>query len=143
MIGNGQLYEKIINLSKELKIKNIDFVEWIEYTELVKEINKADIVLGIFGGTDKSLRVIPNKVFQAVACRKVVITGDSSAIRELFKDKEDIMLCENRNSESLRNAILELKNDSRLRKNLADNSYKIFKNSLVCKEIGKELLKFV
>jgi len=143
MIGNGQLYEKIINLSKELEIKNIDFIEWIEYTELVKEINKADVVLGIFGGTDKSLRVIPNKVFQAVACGKPVITGDSSAIRELFTDKKNIFLCENRNSESLRNAILELKNDNKLRRNLADNSYEIFKDNLICKEIGKELMKFI
>ena len=143
MIGNGQLYEKIINLSKELEIKNIDFVEWIEYTKLVKEINKADVVFGIFGGTDKSLRVIPNKVFQAIACGKPVITGDSLAVRELFTNEENISLCENRNAESLKNAILELKNNSSLRKNLADNSYEVFKNSLVCKEIGKELLKFV
>ena len=143
MIGTGQLYEKIINLSKELEIKNIDFVEWIEYTKLVKEINKADVVFGIFGGTDKSLRVIPNKVFQAIACGKPVITGDSLAVRELFTNEENISLCENRNAESLKNAILELKNNSSLRKNLADNSYEVFKNSLVCKEIGKELLKFV
>jgi len=143
MIGNGQLYDEIIALSKKLGIKNIDFVEWIEYNELINEINKADVVLGIFGGTEKSSRVIPNKVFQAIACGKPVITGDSPAIRELFTDKENIALCENRNAESLRNAILELKNDNGLRENLANNSYKIFKNSLTCEEIGKELLKFI
>lgn len=143
MIGNGQLYDEIIALSKELNIKNIDFIEWVEYNKLVNEINKADVILGIFGGTDKSSRVIPNKVFQAIACGKPVVTGDSPAIRELFTDKENIALCENRNAESLRNAILELKNDNGLRENLANNSYKIFKNSLTCKEIGKELLKFI
>ena len=67
MIGNGQLYDEITELSKNLEIKNIDFIEWIKYNELVSEINKADVVLGIFGGTEKSLRVIPNKVFQAIA----------------------------------------------------------------------------
>jgi len=143
MIGNGQLYKKIRNLSDNLEIKNIDFVEWIEYNELVKEINKADVVLGIFGGTDKSSRVIPNKVFQAIACRKAVITGDAPAIRELFKDGENILLCKNRNSESLKNAILELKSNNELRNKIAENGYMNFQNNLTCKETGKELLKFI
>ncbi len=143
IIGNGQLYDEIIALSKKLNIKNINFVEWVEYNELVKEINKADVVLGIFGGTDKSSRVIPNKVFQAIACGKPVITGDSPAIRELFVNKKNILFCKNRDSESLKNAILELKNDIELKNRISENGYKIFKDSLTCKEIGKELLKFI
>jgi glycosyltransferase involved in cell wall biosynthesis len=139
MIGNGQLYNKITALSKKLNIKNIDFVEWVEYNELVEEINKADVILGIFGGTEKSLRVIPNKVFQAVACSKPVITGNSPAIRELFTDRENILLCENRNPESLRDAILKLKNDVKLEERITSNSYLIFKNNLNSKAIGKEI----
>ena len=143
IVGSGQLDEKIMSLRKKLKIKNIDFIRWIKYDELVNEINKAHIVLGIFGGSDKSLRVIPNKIFQAVACGKPTITGDSLSIRELFTDRKDILLCENRNAESLKSAILELKNDDKLKEYISDNGYKIFKNSLTCKEIGRELLKFV
>ena len=100
MIGSGQLDEKINKLRKNLKIKNIEFVDWVKYDKLVKEIGRADIVLGIFGGTDKSLRVIPNKVFQAIACCKPVITGNSLAIKELLTNRENIFLCENR-SESI------------------------------------------
>lgn len=136
MVGNGQLYQEIRNLSKKLDVKNIDFVEWVEYNSLVSEINKVDVVLGIFGGTDKSLRVIPNKVFQAVACKKAVITGDSPAMRELFKDKENILLCENRNSESLKNAILKLKNDEKLIEKIAKDGYFLFNNELKTERIG-------
>lgn len=143
MIGNGQLYNKIRNLSNDLGIENIDFIEWVEYNELVNEINKADMVLGIFGGTDKSSRVIPNKVFQAIACSKAVITGDSPAIRELFIDKKNIMLCENRNSESLKNAILELKNDIKLRNRIAENGYALFQNKFNSEKIGKEIKKIL
>ncbi|MCK4592408.1 glycosyltransferase [Candidatus Parcubacteria bacterium] len=137
IIGSGQLDEEIMNLRKKLKIKNIDFVKWIEYNELINEINKADVILGIFGGTNKSSRVIPNKVFQAIACKKAVITGDSSAIRELFTDKENILLCENRNAESLKNAILEIKNDNELKNKIAENSYFLFQKDLNSEKIGK------
>jgi len=139
MIGNGQLYDKITGLSKNLEIKNIEFIEWIEYNKLVNEINKADAILGIFGGTEKSLRVIPNKVFQAIACGKPVITGDSPAIRELFIDRKNILLCENKNAESLKKAILELRNNGELRNEIAEGGYGVFKSKLTCGGIGKEV----
>ena len=137
MVGNGQLYKKMTDLSEKLGIKNVDFVEWIEYNDLVKEINKADVILGIFGGTDKSSRVIPNKVFQAIACRKTVITGNSSAIQELFTDKENILLCGNRDPESLKNAILEIKRDNDLRNKIAKNSYSLFQKDFSSEKIGR------
>lgn len=143
MIGNGQLYDKIIKLSDDLDVKNIEFIEWVEYDKLVDEINKADVVLGIFGGTEKSLRVIPNKVFQAVACKKPVITGNSPAIKELFADKENILLCENRNSKSLANAILNLKNNKEFTSKIANNSYAFFEKELNSASIGKKMLGFI
>lgn len=143
MIGNGQLYGKITSLSRDLKLKNIEFIKWIGYDKLVEKINKADAVLGIFGGTEKSFRVIPNKVFQAVACEKPVVSGDSPAIRELFTDKENILLCENRNPESLKKAILKLKNDDKLAEKIAGNGYLIFQRELSSIRIGKKILDFI
>ena len=139
MIGNGQLYDETIGLSKNLKMKNVDFIKWVEYNELVSEINKADVILGVFGGTDKSLRVIPNKVFQAIACRKAVITGNSPAIKELFTDRRNILLCENRNAKSLKKATLKLRDDGELKDKIAGGGYGVFRRSLTCKRIGKEI----
>jgi len=143
IIGSGQLDEEIMNLRKELDIKNIDFIDWIEYNKLIDEINGADVVLGIFGGTGKSLRVIPNKVFHAIACRKPIITGDSLAIRESFVNKKNILLCKNRNSESLSNAILKIKNDNKLRDKIAENGYTLFKNNFSSEKIGEKLAKLL
>ena len=143
IIGSGQLDEEIMDLRRELSIKNIDFIDWIEYNELVDEINRADVVLGIFGGTGKSLRVIPNKVFHAIACRKPIITGDSLAIRESFVNKKNILLCKNRNSESLLNAILEIKNDNELRDKIAENGYTLFQNNFSSEKIGEKLAKLL
>ena len=143
IVGSGQLDEKIMNLRKELNIRNIGFIKWIEYHDLVNEINEADVILGIFGGTNKSLRVIPNKIFHAIACKKPVITGDSLAIRESFINKKNILLCENRSALSLSNAILKIKNDNKLRDKIAENGYILFKNNFSSEKIGEKLLKFI
>ncbi len=143
LVGNGQLYKKMRDLSDELEVKNIDFVEWIEYNELSKEIGRADVVLGIFGGSEKASRVIPNKVFQAIACRKAVVTGDTLAVRELFMDRENIFLCKNRDPESIRSAILELKNNSDFKDRLAERGYLIYEEKLTTEKIGSEFVKLL
>jgi len=143
MIGNGQLYNKMFKMSRQLNLKNVDFTKWIEHDMLVEEINRSTVVLGIFGGAGKSLRVIPNKIFQAVACRKPVITGASRAIKELFTDEKNILLCENKDPLSLKSAVLKLKNNNNLRKRIADNGYKVFSSSLTPEKIGKRIKNFI
>jgi len=142
LVGNGQLYDKMLVYSKKMNVHNIDFTDWIEYNSLVREINGADVVLGIFGGSDKSFRVIPNKIFQAIACGKAVITGDSYAIRELFTDKKDIYLCKNKNAESIKSAILELKQNVGLKDKIARSGRLLFKNDLNSERIGKEVINY-
>lgn len=91
LIGKGQTYTEMRKRAEGLT--NITFKDRVPYEELPDHIRKADVCLGIFGTSGKAQRVIPHKVYDAVACGVPVITADSPAMREKFTDGQDVVLC--------------------------------------------------
>lgn len=143
IIGKGQTYKEILNLTKKLKLNNVDFLGYIPLRNLPSIIKNFDIGLGIFGNTPKTLQVIPNKIYEGNAMKIPMISCDSPAIRELFKDMENIVLCDRANPESLANAILKLKNNKKLRTKIKENAYNVFINTCSIKAIGKGLIRIL
>jgi glycosyltransferase involved in cell wall biosynthesis len=140
-IGQGREYPRARKIAKELQIKNINFIDFVPYEKLAEYINQVDVCLGIFGTSPKTQRVIPNKVFEAIAVKKAVITGDTPAIKELLTDQKNCLLCQVGNSQDLAEKILELKNNPALRNRIAENGYLLFKQKLTPKILGAELKK--
>ena len=142
IIGYGQEHSKILKLAKNLNLKNIYFSNKnIPLEDLAKEINFADICLGIFGDSEKTQKVIPNKAFEVIACKKPLITSETPAIRELFENKKNAILCEHSNQLSLAKSIMYLKNNKKLREEISKKGYNTFKNKCSIEQIGEKLKK--
>lgn len=77
LLGNGPLRKACEE--KAIGYDHIRFEEWCPYEKLSARIGKADVLLGIFGSSAKSGRVIPNKAYQALACGRPLITRESEA----------------------------------------------------------------
>jgi glycosyltransferase involved in cell wall biosynthesis len=126
LIGKGQEYSRIRALADHLGVSNIRWIEWVPYEDIRSYICGSHAGLGIFGDTEKAGRVIPNKAFQILACRRPLITGDSPAIRELLVNRATVILCKRGMPEDLAEAILLLKTDSELRHAVSEGGCRAF-----------------
>ncbi|MGE5221221.1 MAG: glycosyltransferase family 4 protein [Omnitrophica WOR_2 bacterium] len=136
MIGNGPDQEMAQNLARDLGLTNITFIDWMPETDLVMRIAQSDVCLGAFGTTPQSIMTVQNKIYSSLAMAKPVITGDSPAIRQAFKDKEHLLVCERANPESLAAAIKSLELDPDLRNRLGQNGYALFTSGYTTAKLG-------
>jgi glycosyltransferase involved in cell wall biosynthesis len=139
--GTDSQREEYIHYCQQNDIHNIRFIPPVPFEILPKYVEQSDIQLGIFGTGEKTQRVIPNKVYYALAAGKPIITADTPAIRELLIPDEEFMGCAVGDANSLAEAILRLYQNPELRFRIANGGKKKF-DSLCTKEvIGAELIK--
>lgn len=143
IIGSGQKFQEISKMIYDRKLSNVFLLGMKSYLEIPEYISKADICLGIFGDTQKTKRVIPNKVYEYIAMKKAVITADTPAIRELFENERDMLLCACADGTDLANVIIRLKNNEILRSTLVQNSYENFIQRLQPRIIVSDLINFI
>lgn len=139
LIGSGQTYQANRDMARRMGVKSVRFVGRVSYEDLPVLISQSHVCLGIFGSTPKTHRVIPNKVFDALAVSRPVITADTPAINEALRHRENIWLCDPCNAKALAEAILTLKQNPSLREYLARNGYQYFKNKFSIYAIASEL----
>lgn len=112
--GSGQLEHLLRG-----RPANVDWVPWLESERLGDAYRSTRCALGIFGTSAKAARVIPNKVFQALACGAPVITADTPAARELLVDEESALLVPVGDPEALAKAMQRMARDPGLLERIA------------------------
>ena len=113
VVGSGQLEGALHS-----RPANVAWVPWVAYPELPSALHRAGCALGIFGTSPKAARVIPNKVFQALACGTPVVTADTPAARELLTPETNALLVRPGDPEALAAAVRRLAGDEVLSRRL-------------------------
>lgn len=140
LVGSGQTWLRARKLATELGLINVSFEGWLDQLNLAQKIaREADLVLGIFGRTEKATRVVPHKVFQAMALRKPVVTAATPACQEFFTHRQNIYFSPAGDADSLARAILELRADRSLGEEIAVGGYELVRDRFTPKALGLRL----
>jgi len=140
VMGEGQTADRFEQLIQKKKLNNIIWKRgFFDIQALVEMAAVADCCLGIFGKTEKASRVVPYKVYQALALARPVITAESTEMKRLFKKKPGGILVPAADGEQLAAALITLATDAELCHRFSENARKIYDNYLSNKIIEQKL----
>ncbi|HJW46446.1 MAG TPA: glycosyltransferase [Lysobacter sp.] len=138
LVGRGQEAPHIRELLQSAGLPKLQWIEWLEYGSLRDAMQRADVVLGIFGTSEKAASVIPNKVFQTLMTQRPLITRDSPAIRELIRHSPpSIQLVPAGDAAALAEAVMTVRNSRVYSSELPILAFEPFDTAA----IGRQLLE--
>lgn len=143
IVGSGQTYGDIRRLAEDLGTTSIEFLGRRPFADLPELIATSDVCLGVFGTSGKAGRVIPNKIFDALAMAKPVITADTPAVREVLVHQRDAWLCPAGDPQGLADAILELKSDPSERERVAAEGHRLYEERFSPQALSRDLAAIV
>ncbi len=139
LAGEGQISAALRGLAAEQGLANVEWLGLLDHQELRARSLAADVCLGVFGGSAKAARVVPNKVVDALAAGRPVVTMDSPAARELLADGKTALLVPPLDSTALAAALRRLR-DRRLRDRLGAAALELYRRRLTPAAVADSLL---
>lgn len=139
LAGEGQLSA---HLRAEIAARRLHNVEWLGALApgaLRARTLAADVCLGVFGSSEKAARVVPNKVFDGLACGRPVVTANTPGARELLTDGADALLVPASDAAALAGALRTLL-DPVLRARLGEAALALYRRALTPRAIAGGLL---
>lgn len=127
LVGDGQTHAANAARARELALPNLTLRPAMPADEIPRLIGRADVLLGIFGDTTKAGNVVPNKVVQAAASARPIITRASPAIERYFADGASALLVPP-DAAALAAAIRRLRAHRTLREALAGQARAVFEH---------------
>lgn len=143
ILGDGYLKNELHSFVEKNALTNVSLLGFVPEKKLVEEIQKCDIMLGVFTNSATFQKVIPNKVFAGLACEKAVISANHPPYKGLLKHKDAIYLCKPESTSSLVRAITILSEDTTLRKKIASKGYQMYKKFFTPEHIAQKIIQAI
>ena len=116
----------------------ITFHDWVAKDDLPSVMAQSHLCLGVFGTTPQSQMTVQNKIWEAAAMGRPIVSGDSVTVRAALRHNEAIYLVPRRNPQALAEAIVYLKNNPALRQTLGQNAYTRFQQGNTIRQLGEQ-----
>lgn len=134
LIGDGQQAPHIASMFGEHS--GLRWVRgWMPAPDLARELSQADICLGVFGGDGKAARVLPFKLYLALAAGKAIITQKSFSLPASVPPPPVVTVVPD--GDVLAEAIVALAEDASMRDRLAREARRYYQCHLSSDELAR------
>jgi glycosyltransferase involved in cell wall biosynthesis len=138
--GDGPYRSRMEGLARDLGLQNVCFPGWMPFDQLPARIADADLCLGgHFSKVPKAGRVIATKTFQFLAMGKPTVVGDTLANGEVMTHRREAYFCPVADPHALATAILELRDDPALRRQLGENGLALYRQRFTVGAVARAL----
>jgi len=142
--GDGVTKSATEELTRKYKLKNVKFLGWLPFKEMLKKIDQSDVCLGIFGDISKASYGVTNKNYQILCSQKPLITRESPAMKEINAENgKNCILIPPNNPDKLAEGILYLKNNVGKRKEISIAGRKKFVDELSIEVTSIHLVNYL
>jgi len=110
------------------KTANVVFLGKIPHEEVIKKTLEADLIVAFYDPSWPSYRYAStaNKVFEAMMCRKPILTNYGTSLTEFVRKVRCGIVVEYGNVLHIRESIILLKNNPEFRRQLGENGYEVY-----------------
>lgn len=123
--NDAEVFEKE---AKELQLINIIFLGYVDHRYIPFYLSKSDILLALWSKSVPTINYCsPLKIFEYMNANKLIIADGFITIKEVLKDRENALLCQPDNYDSLKSKVQEVIDDKDLLKIGTDNKQLIEK----------------
>lgn len=143
LVGEGQLSAWLANEIRRDRPAALEHIPWIPYDDLGAEVASSAVVLGVFGTSAKAARVVPNKVFQAMAAARPVVTAATPGAREVLSHDVNAVLVPPGDPVALAAALRELAADAPRRARLGEAARERYEQVGLPSEAARPLLNAI
>lgn len=84
-IGGGAIKQRIVDIAKELELKNVTFLDPVSKEQVPDYLSIIDISLAPLKKSDTFKTVIPSKIFEASAMQKPTLLGVEGQAQEIIE----------------------------------------------------------
>jgi len=139
LIGEGQISAELRGIIAARGLTNVEWLGELPAAELRAHTLSADVCLGVFGGSEKAARVVPNKVFDGLACGRPIVTADSDGAREWLHDGDTALLTPAGDAAALAAALRRLLDEGE-RTRLGESGLGLYRRAFTPQAVAGELL---
>ena len=127
-IGDGSEKSSLVNLSQELGLNNVSFLDPVPKEKMPEYLAAVDVSLAPLRKSDTFKTVIPSKIFEAAAMGKPVLLGVEGQAKEIIEKYQAGICFEPENKASLISAIETISKDNKLYDEMVNNTLLLAKD---------------